>query len=405
MQLRNKRVTAVNELPILKITEIEADPHAVLGRHRQNYALVMHEAGGYMVLRHSDVTRLSNDPRLRATETAIPKAREVIIGPLYDIFDRGMLTANDAVHLRRRLPLSRAIAQQMIGEWRGHVRRIAEDLIRGFYADGQAEFVSQYASEIPVLALAALLGIPQDDIPAFKRHVKNIGTFFDPEATNDSALECAVSAGELRDYLASILSAQGDTKQHFLNAFRNAAQDAGLSVHEEVFQIIQMIIGGTESVRAGIVAQTMLLLLHRAQWKAVCNDLRLVPMAVTEAMRYEPGIAGLVRVATDDISINETTIPAGQLVILSTMSAMRDERIYQHADVFDIYRTDTSPEHLVFGSGPHRCVAENLAKAELEESLAVLATLLPSLRLEEVPKFSGHVFTRKASSMCVSWSI
>ena len=98
-------------------------------------------------------------------------------------------------------------------------------------------------------------------------------------------------------------------------------------------------------------------------------------------MRFEPGIAGVVRVAVEAIDLDEVTIPAASLVVLSTMSAMRDEHVYAQPDVFDIHREQTSGLHSVFGVGAHRCVADALARAELEECLRVLTRRLPQLRL------------------------
>jgi hypothetical protein len=91
------------------------------------------------------------------------------------------------------------------------------------------------------------------------------------------------------------------------------------------------------------------------------------------------------------------------LLVLSTMSSMRDERAYERPEVFDISRTNQLRLHPVFGGGAHRCLDEALARVELEESLAVLAARIPQLRLDKAPAIKGHTSIRRVDSMHLSW--
>ncbi|MEY9178715.1 hypothetical protein ABIG06_000422 [Bradyrhizobium sp. USDA 326] len=93
-----------------------------------------------------------------------------------------------------------------------------------------------------------------------------------------------------------------------------------------------------------------------------------------------------------------------QLVILSTMSAARDEEAYERPDVFDIRRTDQPRLLPAFGAGAHRCIGEALARIELEESLAALAARIPQLRLDEAPAIKGHSGIRRVETMRISGS-
>ncbi len=88
---------------------------------------------------------------------------------------------------------------------------------------------------------------------------------------------------------------------------------------------------------------------------------------------------------------------------LSTMSGMRDERTYDNPDVFNIRRVHQPRLHPIFGGGPHRCIGEALARAELQESLAVLTARIPQLRLDQAPAIKGHSGIRRVDAMRVSW--
>jgi cytochrome P450 family 103 len=192
-------------------------------------------------------------------------------------------------------------------------------------------------------------------------------------------------------------------RNDFLSDFLARAESAGLSPLEIILQIVLLIIGGTDTTRVAIVTQVALLLQYRDQWDAVCRAPSLIPGAVSEAMRFKPSVASFIRVATEDIAIGDSVLPAGQFVVFSTLSAARDESAYERPDVFDIYRTDQPRLNPIFGAGPHRCLGEALARAELEESLAALAARIPQLRLEQAPTIKGHTGIRRVDAMRISW--
>jgi cytochrome P450 len=141
------------------------------------HSLVAHEAGGYFVLRLADVERLSKDPRARASETEFPEMHSVTDGALFDAFRYGMLTANGDAHRRRRSPFSRTFAARMITELRPHIRRSAEELVDGWYADGQVDFLEQFAAQVPARVISDLLGLPREDIPSFTNLVYKVSRF------------------------------------------------------------------------------------------------------------------------------------------------------------------------------------------------------------------------------------
>jgi cytochrome P450 len=384
-------LASADDLPVLKVADLDADPHGVFRRYRAAYPVVKHELGGYLILRHGDVERLGNDPRAAASGTAFPEMLGVKNGALFDFFKEGMLTANGAVHRRRRAPFSRAFAARMIADLRPHIRRSAEELIDGWYADGQVELVENFASPFPARVIGDLLGLPRADI-----------TY---SLTPDQISKSEAAAQQLLDYVSKTLDDRRRApRDDFLSRFLEKADAAGeLSPIESVMQIVQLIVGGSDTTRVAMVMQLALLLQHREQWDAVCRDPSLIPGAVAEAMRLEPSGASFARVAVEDIELGDTVLPAHSLLMCSTMSAQRDESIYASPDAFDIRRTDQPRLHPIFGAGAHRCIGEALARAELEESLAALASRLPQLKLDQAPDIRGHVAVRRVETMRISW--
>jgi cytochrome P450 family 103 len=398
-------LTAVEDLPVLNVADLDADPHGMFRRYRAAYPFVRHETGAYLVLRHADVERLGNDPRTAASETAHPELFGVTEGPLFDFFEQGMLTANGAVHRRRRSPFTRSFAARTMADLRPHIRRSSEELIESWYADGQVEFVGQFAAQLPARVIGDLLGLPRADIPSFTELVYRVTRFISASIPPDAILESEAACQQLRDYVEKTLEDRRRApRDDFLSDFLAKADAAGeLSPLEIIFQIMQLIVGGTDTTRVAIVVQLALLLQQREQWDAVCRDPSLIPAAVAEAMRFEPSVGSFVRVTTEDIEVDGSVLPARQFIMLSTMSGARDEKAYERPDVFDIRRTDQPRLLPVFGAGAHRCIGEALARVELEESLAALTARIPQVQLDEAPAIKGHSGIRRVDTMRISW--
>lgn len=405
MQKATMMLDTIHDVPVIGSADLETDPHGTLSRHRASHPFAALETGGYIVLRYDDVSRLARDPRLQATEVALPAQAGLSQGALFDIFAHGMLTANGQVHQDRRSPMSRALADEVAEQYRLQVRRSAHGLIDRCFAGGEMELVGDYAAPLPALGLAGLLGVPAGEIAPFLRDIDAMNAFFRPDATAATASSAEKAAARVRSSIELLIDCEGDDQAGgFLQRYVRLAETEPRHSHvEALMQIVQLIIGGTESMRTAIVAQTANLLANPLQWRAVCENPQLVPAAVAESMRFEPGIAGLVRLSAEDIAIDGSSLPAGELVVLSLLSALRDERIFDRPDEFDIFRLDVGPSHLGFGGGAHKCVADVLGRAALQESLSVLAERLPHLRLETAPMFSGHVFVRGSTECRVSW--
>src|SRR6202047_1641671 len=115
-------------------------------------------------------------------------------GALFDAFRYGMLTANGDAHRRRRSPFSRTFAARMITELRPHIRRSAEALIDGWYADGQVDFLDQFAARVPARIISDLLGLPREDIPSFTKLVYQVSRFISFSFTPDEIPDIEAAA-------------------------------------------------------------------------------------------------------------------------------------------------------------------------------------------------------------------
>jgi cytochrome P450 family 103 len=393
------------EPPTVPNAELDRDPHGIFRRYRLITPVIRRDDDSYIVIRSGEVQWLAGNSSTRQLEDEKLLSLGIHDGALYDIFANTMLLSNGAAHRRRRTPVSRAFAFRLITQLRPRIRAIAYDLIDRSVVRNEMNFLDNYAILIPGRIICEIIGVGAADIPRIMRRSRSLARGVSFSFTAADIHEMEVAARELSDYLRNHLAAcRSAPRDDFLTSYMKSMDlDGALSSYEILSQLVTLIIAGSDTTRAGVALTVMLLLQHREQWDAVCRDAALIPDAVSEALRFDPPVGSIPRFTLRNISLNGCLVPAGRVLSLSTMSAMRDSALYSYPDCFNIRRKDHTRQHLVFGCGPHRCLGEALARAELEEGLAALTHRLPKLRLAgEAPVVRGHAPAFAGYLRCVS---
>lgn len=239
-------------LPGLTLEQLDADPHSVFRQYRNDHAVVLHETGGYFVLRFADVDRLGKDPRVGPSGTSFPEALGVSSGAIFDLFTCSMITADGDVHRCRRAPFSRLFATRTINEMRQSIRHTANTLIGQWHGRGEMDYFGEFASELPARMIADLLGLPRQDIPEFALLVYEATKIFSFGLNPDEIEKIENAIRQLRDYVDKVLEERRRSpREDFLSAFLATATEAGeLSPEEMLYQILPLIIGSADATRA-----------------------------------------------------------------------------------------------------------------------------------------------------------
>jgi cytochrome P450 family 103 len=371
-------VSGVVHIPFKRLL---AEPHEMFREARRLGPLVGFRTGAVLAIRAADVRATLTDPRVRQSGAEFLELAGISSGPFHDFARETMLLSHGPDHARRRAPLSRAFAFPLMDALRPQIRETARSLVAGW--KGEVELRDQFSARLPAETIARILGLPDGDIERFTALVYamspglTLGTRTDEFAAIDAATE------ELAAYVDWLLADRRTSpRDDFLSGYVARVDAAGnLSGSETIIQIVTVILGGSDTTRAAMTAMVSLLLEHPEQWHSVCADPARAGGAVAEALRFEPSVGSIGVIPLEPLQIGGLTIPQGMPLGLSTMSAMRDETLYADPDRFDISRKDHPRLHLVFGGGPHRCLGEALARAELEEGLIALTQTWPGLRL------------------------
>jgi cytochrome P450 len=136
------------------------------------------------------------------------------------------------------------------------------------------------------------------------------------------------------------------------------------------------------------------------QWTAPCADAGRAPAIVEETLRYDPPTQLVGRTATDDMTIREIEVPAGDAIVLLLAAAQRDPAEFDRPDTFDPDRGTL--RHLGFGRGTHYCLGAPLARLEAGMALSTITARFPDARLDSEPQYKANVALRGLSELTVA---
>jgi cytochrome P450 len=382
-----------------------ADDHAFLRLYRDMSAIAISPAGFPIALRHSVIGPLSDPATTRQLETESIRQQGITTGPIYELFSRSLLFSNGALHTKRRSPVSRTFAFKLMEGMRGEVSRLAGNLVVAAKGQDELDFLDAFAGEIPARIIAQILGIPESEMPGFRKLVYSVTRVFKVGFDQSQQAEIERDFDLLLAEVDRLLDERKEEpRDDFLSSLvADAEERFELSLDDLRWQVVTLIVGGTDTTRLALCSTLALLLSHPEQWQAFCQDPEgLKKQVVQEGLRFEPPVGSFSRVTLEDIELDGLVLPAGLPVSICLLSAMRDERVYADPFTFDIFRGDHPRWHPAFGTGAHRCLGEALARAELEECLAAIARLAPNTRLVQAPAVRGLNGIRRIDQMRVA---
>ncbi|MBP2477342.1 cytochrome P450 [Crossiella equi] len=375
----------------LHTPEFKRDPYPVYAalRERGPVHRVRFPSGvvGWLVTGYDAAVATLSDPRLaknhrhggdqwRRLSASMPE-------PYHGRLQAHLLHQDPPDHTRMRKHVTDSFSPKRMAALRGRIEEIAEslldDVVRVARRDGQADLVEHFAAELPLHALAEVLGLPEDYRerfdPAWRRVVAPVG----PEEPGRAAY-LALLAG-CQDYIADLLAHKRSHPGEDLLTALVRAHDAGeLAEHELSSMVFQLFAAGQEPVTGQITTMTVALLAHPAEFAALAEDPGLLPGAVEELFRYDGSFEITTwRFFREDSDLHGTRIPAGESVIVSLAAANRDGRRFADPDRLDLTRSPNP--HLAFGHGHHFCPGAALARVQAQTAVSTLVRRLPGLRL------------------------
>ncbi len=353
--------------------------------------------GFWVVTRHADVQEVSRQPEIFSS-----RERGAVLHP------GSMQDAEDALQMTRLLMLNmdapehsqlrdivkRAFIPRTIRAVEGRLVEFANVIVDRALAKEEGDFVKDVATELPVLAICELIGIPAEDRSKIVELSNRLIGFDDPESRNTPE-DAQLAALEMYTYANQLAEGRrlADGKDDIIARMLQAELDGGsLSVEQFDILFLLLAVAGNETTRNAITHGMQAFFDHPDQWEIFKRE-RPLDSAVEEILRWSTPVIQFQRTAMSDYTLSGVTVRKGDRVAIYYSAANRDGAVLPDPDRFDIRRKANA--HLAFGGGgPHFCLGASLARAEVRIIFDVIATRMPDITPLGPP--------RTLRSMCIN---
>ncbi|NUT35808.1 MAG: cytochrome P450 [Hamadaea sp.] len=341
------------------------------------------DAGYWVVTRHADILTISKDAETFSTweNTALPRFSPDITRERIELQRFVMLNIDPPHHTQLRSIVSRGFTPRAINSLRDALRLRAEQIVRSALESGTGDFVTDIACELPLQAIAELLGVPQDDRRKIFQWSNEMVGYDDPEYDIDPL----DSAYELLGYSMAMAQERMECpREDIVTKLVNAEIDGGhLTVDEFGFFVLLLAVAGNETTRNSITHGMLAFFDHPEQWELYKQQRPRT--AVDEIIRWASPITVFQRTAKEDREVGGQLIKAGDRIGLFYRSANFDEEVFTEPRRFDILRSPNP--HLGFGgSGSHYCLGANLARLQIDLIFGAIADAMPEISRAGQPR-------------------
>lgn len=355
--------------------DINADPYPTYARLREEAPAYYNEPYDFWALsRHDDVLKaLVNWQTFSSSRSDILD----IIKADIELPGGVILFEDPPVHTMHRGLMSRVFTPRRMAELEDQVRDYCVRCLDPLVGEKRFDLISDFAAELPMRVIGMLLGIPESDQVAVRDHTdENLRTEpGKPMVVTEDRVADGSLFTEYIDWRAE--NPSDDIMTILLNAeFEDEHGENRTLTRDEVLTYTSVLAGaGNETTGRLIGWLAKVLAEHPDQRRQVVEDRSLIPQVIDETLRFEPTGHAVARYVMADVDYHGETVPAGSAILLLVAAANRDPRRYEHADRFDIHRSDI--QHLTFGYGPHYCLGANLARLEGRVALDEFLTRFP----------------------------
>jgi cytochrome P450 len=298
-------------------------------------------------------------------------------------FSDQLPTLDPPMHTAHRALLMRLITPKRLKENEEFMWRLADRQIDEFLANGECEFVSEFASPFALLVIADLLGVPESDHEMFRAQLaaKRPGAVVgrSGKAMSHNPLEWLYA--RFGEYIEECRRAP---RVDVLTGLATATfPDGSLPEVIDVVRIAANLFAAGQETTVRLLANALQLIAERPDLQDRLRAERdLVPNFVEEALRYESPVKGDFRLTRVPTLLAGVEIPAGTTLMVLNGAANRDPRRFENPNEFDVERANAR-QHVAFGHGAHTCPGAPLARAEGRVSIERLLDRMRSIRISD----------------------
>ncbi|MGX2993430.1 cytochrome P450 family protein [Streptomyces sp. JNUCC 64] len=316
----------------------------------------------WLVTRYDDVRACLADRRLGSRAPADPDPRPP-----------GLSQLDDPGHTRLRRLVASAFTPAAVSRLRDRTARTCAHAVGSFAGRGHADLVAEYTREIPVAVVHDLLGVPETERPP-AADVLDMWYRAKFQQPRDE-----VKLAEVLEYVRRLVAYK---RSHPGDDLPTRLIESDALTGDELEVMVMTLIGAGHITTIQFLGTTILRLLgDPGQRAALLGGAVDWSRAVNELLRLDPpDHVAEYRYAGEELTIADTRVGEGDVVLLSLAAANRDPDRFPDPDALDLTR-DARP-HLALGHGAHACLGSHLVKLQTEIAITTLFGRLPDLTLD-----------------------
>ncbi len=345
---------------------------------------IFDDGGYWVVTRHEDIKAISRNGELWSTNAkgAVMRLPDGVTADQLDLTKALLINHDAPEHTRLRKLVSRLFTPCSVAALEEKLAVAAREIVAAAAARNSGNFVDDVAMPLPLLAIADLIGVPEEDREKIFHWSNSIMNTDDPDFDSDPT----VANAELMGYAYTMAEQRrkcpaDDIVTRLVQA--DMGDEAGITEVEFAFFVILLAVAGNETTRNAMTHGMNAFFENPDQWELFRRE--RPDTAIEEIIRWATPVHCFQRTATADTELGGVAIRKGQRVGLFYSSANYDEDVFENPFQFDILRNPNP--HLAFGgNGAHFCIGANLARMEIKLMFHEIANQIPDISKLAEPK-------------------
>ena len=371
-------------IPVQEFAEVRATAPIWWNEQAPGNGGGFHDGGFWAVTKLNDVKEVSrrSDVFSSYQNGVIPRFNNDMAREDIEVQRFVMLSMDAPHHTRLRKIISRGFTPRAIERLRGELSERAQTIARDAAAAGSGDFVEQVSGELPLQAIAGLLGVPQEDRGKIFMWSNEMTGNDDPEFAH---IDPKMSSAELIGYAMQMAEerAKNPGDDIVTQLIQADIEGEKLSDDEFGFFVVMLAVAGNETTRNSITQGMMAFADFPDQWELYKKE--RPDTAADEIVRWATPVTCFQRTALEDYELSGEPIKKGQRVLMFYRSANFDEEVFEDPYTFNIMRNPNP--HVGFGgTGAHYCIGANLARMTINLIFNAVADYMPDLKPVSAPE-------------------